>query len=138
MRYFILDTNFIFIQLRENARLQHTVDEYRMDDDDAVLLVSVVTIAELYALAERNKWGEKRLATLQAFLQRLYSVDIQRTNQALLEAYAYIDARSQSIGRKMSKNDLWIAATAAVAKATLVTADADFDHLKEYIKIIKT
>ena len=138
MRYFILDTNFIFIQLRENARLQHTVDEYRMDDDDAVLLVSVVTIAELYALAERNKWGEKRLATLQAFLQRLYSIDIQRTNQALLEAYAYIDARSQSIGRKMSKNDLWIAATAAVAKATLVTADADFDHLKEYIKIIKT
>jgi len=29
----------------------------------------------------------------------------------------------------MGKNDLWIAATAHVTGATLLTADADFDHL---------
>lgn len=31
--------------------------------------------------------------------------------------------------RKMGKNDLWIAATAAVHNATLIFTDADFDHL---------
>lgn len=29
----------------------------------------------------------------------------------------------------MGKNDLWIAATAYVTGATLLTTDADFDHL---------
>jgi predicted nucleic acid-binding protein len=31
--------------------------------------------------------------------------------------------------RNMGKNDIWIAATASVLNATLVTTDADFDHL---------
>jgi len=30
----------------------------------------------------------------------------------------------------MGKNDLWIAATASVLEATLLTTDFDFDHLK--------
>jgi tRNA(fMet)-specific endonuclease VapC len=29
----------------------------------------------------------------------------------------------------MGKNDLWIAATARAASATLITTDTDFDHL---------
>ena len=29
----------------------------------------------------------------------------------------------------MGKNDLWIAATAFVTKATLLTTDKDFDHM---------
>ena len=31
--------------------------------------------------------------------------------------------------RNMGKNDLWIAATASVAAAVLITEDQDFDHL---------
>jgi tRNA(fMet)-specific endonuclease VapC len=31
----------------------------------------------------------------------------------------------------MGKNDLWIAATASVLSATLLTTDKDFDHLKD-------
>lgn len=30
----------------------------------------------------------------------------------------------------MGKNDLWIAATASVTGATLLTTDGDFDHLE--------
>jgi predicted nucleic acid-binding protein len=29
----------------------------------------------------------------------------------------------------MGKNDIWIAATASVLNATLITTDNDFDHL---------
>jgi predicted nucleic acid-binding protein len=32
----------------------------------------------------------------------------------------------------MGKNDLWIAATAAVTGATLVTTDRDFEHLSAH------
>jgi tRNA(fMet)-specific endonuclease VapC len=138
MRYFLLDTNFVFIQLRDSARLQSVTAAHRLYDEDALLMVSVVTVAELYSLAKRNNWGEKRLSALQTTLQRLYTVDIQRTNQALLQAYVDIDNHSLRIGRKMSKNDLWIAATAAVANATLVTTDADFEHLDGQIRVIKT
>ncbi len=33
--------------------------------------------------------------------------------------------------RNMGKNDLWIAATAHVLGAKLLTTDADFNHLNE-------
>jgi predicted nucleic acid-binding protein len=47
----------------------------------------------------------------------------------LIQAYADLDAYSRTVGRRMGKNDLWIAATARVTGAKLLTADADFDHL---------
>lgn len=40
--------------------------------------------------------------------------------------------------RNMGKNDLWIAATAAMSEATLLTTDNDFDHLDgHYFKVEK-
>jgi tRNA(fMet)-specific endonuclease VapC len=38
----------------------------------------------------------------------------------------------------MGKNDLWIASTANVTNATLLTIDSDFDHLDgKYISVKK-
>ena len=37
----------------------------------------------------------------------------------------------------MGKNDIWIAATASVLDATLLTTDKDFDHLNnEFLNVI--
>lgn len=47
----------------------------------------------------------------------------------ILAAYGEIDHASREIGRPMGKNDVWIAATAKVTGATLLTTDRDFDHL---------
>jgi tRNA(fMet)-specific endonuclease VapC len=47
----------------------------------------------------------------------------------ILDAYALIDAFSLSKGKRMDKNDVWIAASAAVTGATLMTTDRDFDLL---------
>ena len=55
-----------------------------------------------------------------------------------IERYAEIDAFSQGklkdrplsiSARNMGKNDLWIAATASILNATLLTTDLDFNHL---------
>ena len=40
--------------------------------------------------------------------------------------------------RNMGKNDIWIAATAAVIGAKLITIDNDFDHLNgAFLEVIK-
>jgi tRNA(fMet)-specific endonuclease VapC len=57
-------------------------------------------------------------------------VTVDINDAQVIDAYARIDAQSQKpLGRKMGKNDLWIAATTHVSGATLMTTDADFDHL---------
>jgi tRNA(fMet)-specific endonuclease VapC len=47
----------------------------------------------------------------------------------VIRAYAAIDAYCEEIGQPLGKNDLWIAATAAVTGARLLTTDRDFDRL---------
>jgi predicted nucleic acid-binding protein len=37
----------------------------------------------------------------------------------------------------MGKNDLWIAASASLAGATLITTDKDFDHLHgKFVEVV--
>lgn len=50
---------------------------------------------------------------------------------ALLEHCAVFDAFCESRGRTLGKNDLWIAATAAMTGAVLLTTDKDFDPLHQ-------
>ena len=47
----------------------------------------------------------------------------------ILHTYAVLDAESRKAGVRMGKNDLWIAAATYVTEATLLTTDADIDHL---------
>lgn len=65
-----------------------------------------------------------------------YPTDI--FSEETIDCYAEIDAFSQGklpdkplglTARNMGKNDLWIAATAHVLGAKLLSTDVDFDHL---------
>ncbi len=70
-------------------------------------------------------------------------------DEDIVEAYAAIDAFSAgkhptlrlpigTTARTMGKNDLWIAATAFVFEAALITTDNDFDHLHGvFLNVIK-
>lgn len=99
MRYFVLDTNFILIHLRDSTQLQPVFELYRLREDDAMLLVSVVTIAELLSLAQRRQWGDARKHILNSFLQEIFPVDIHHGDHRLLTAYASIDSFSLEQGR---------------------------------------
>ena len=49
-----------------------------------------------------------------------------------IDAYVELDLVSQAHpegARNMGKNELWVAASARAAGATLLTTDRDFDHL---------
>lgn len=139
MVYF-LDTNILVAlvkrQLDEQKELLRVIDILPED----FLLISVVNIGELKALALKNKWGAKRMTSLDAIRKNYTTVDINV--ETIINRYAEIDAYSQrklvwrgQLGnfssRNMGKNDLWIAATASVLSIPFITTDQDFDHLHE-------
>ena len=108
-------------------------------------LVSIVTIGELKSFTLKNKWGKRRIQELEGFLLKFVIADINTEN--VVNRYAEIDAFSQGrleskksnfTARNMGKNDLWIAATASVLEATLLTTDNDFNHLHdEFLSVAK-
>ena len=97
------------------------------------------------SIALRNGWGKTKLAKLKELMALFVITDINIED--VLDAYAEIDTFSQGklktkplpySSRNMGKNDLWIAATASVISAKLLTSDDDFDHLDgHYFDIIK-
>lgn len=105
-------------------------------DADNLAFISVVSKGELKALALRNKWGNQRMIQLDNFLELFLVIDINAED--IIDTYGEIDAFSQGklegypapiSARNMGKNDIWIAATAAVLEAQFITTDKDFEHL---------
>jgi predicted nucleic acid-binding protein len=142
MKYF-LDTNILVIYLRGNPTKHFIDSRFKPFEIPNVPLISVVTVGEIQAFALKNNWGEKRIANLNKFLQQVLIVDINSAD--IIAKYAEIDAFSQGrlkgkplkgSSRNMGKNDIWIAASAAIANATFLTTDNDFNHLKEgYLRL---
>ena len=90
-------------------------------------IIPLVVKGEIKSLALQFQWGDQRNEQLDALLRELPVADI--SSEAVIQAYARIDHESRRIGRRMGKNDLWIAAVAAVQSAAVLTTDQDFDHL---------
>ena len=84
---------------------------------------------------------------MQSLLEDFLQLPVAKN--VLVERYAQIDAYSQGkllnkplpsgmSARNMGKNDIWIAATASLVNATLITADKDFDHLSDtFLKVVR-
>lgn len=130
------DTNIVIHYLRESEvmhRVEQMFDPFNPTNE---IWVCVVSLGELKSIAIQAKWGAKRLRQLESLLDMLNPIDIWAED--ILSRYAEIDAFSQNklpaqplglTARNMGKNDLWIAATASILDAQLLTTDFDFDHL---------
>ena len=135
---FLLDTNIIIIYLRDNLGKYLIETTYNPFNSANTLLVSIVTVGELRAFSLKNKWGKPKIVRMEELLSKCAIIGID--NEDTLNRYAEIDAFSQGrldgrksdfTARNMGKNDLWIAATASVLEATLLTTDNDFEHLHD-------
>ncbi|WP_353887438.1 PIN domain-containing protein [uncultured Spirosoma sp.] len=142
MRY-VLDTNIVIAYLRKHPLAQFIDDTYDVLSSQNDTFISVVTVGELRSLALQNNWGTQRTTLLNDYLNRFLVTDINV--ETVIQRYAIIDAYSQGrlatnplsgSARNMSKNDLWISATASVLGATLLTMDRDFDHIhSQYVNV---
>lgn len=126
-RQLVLDTNILVYWLRGSAAGTRIRNDYALGARRPRPIVPVVVKGEIKSLARQFSWGFDKLAALDALLRELPVADIHV--EAVIDAYAELDHESMRLGRRMEKNDLWIAALAHVQGAVILTTDQDFDHL---------
>ncbi len=143
---FLLDTNILIAYFREPNLTQVFVDNnFQPLDFPNEAIISIVSVGEVKAIAIKNDWGKRKIERIEKVLNQVIIADIN--TEETVNRYAEIDAFSQGrldskksnfSARNMGKNDIWIAATASVLDATLLTTDNDFDHLdKEFLTVAK-
>jgi predicted nucleic acid-binding protein len=140
---YLLDTNILVHFVRGTQESQQILKKFSLSNQETNSIISVVSLGEIQSLAIRNNWGEKRLTILNSVLAQFLIADIH--SEDVIMRYAEIDAFSQgklpgkplgTSSRNMSKNDIWIAATASILDAILLTTDRDFLHLQgNYLQI---
>ena len=89
----------------------------------ATINISVQTIAEMRLGALNKNWGAQSIGTLEAFLASLMLVDYK---SRLGYRRAQIMHEARSLGRRLEAGDAWVAATALLLNALLLTRDKDF------------
>ena len=142
MSNFLLDTGLLlgFCRAAPWALQARTV--HGLGEPDATIFTSIVCHEELLSLAEKFGWGRDKRTRLREVLATMPVIDIN--DESILEAYAQIDTwtHGKSVTSPdnipppkpaipMKQNDLWIAATAHVSGAMLLSTDKDFAHLND-------
>lgn len=146
MRRYVLDTGILVHYVRQSPLYQTIEKNEKLTEQDCVPFISVVTMGEILSFGIQQNWRQAQLQSLKNLFSKLVVLDINSNDNKLLDTYAEIDSYSKNklpqdkLGRSitMGKNDLWIASTARVANATLLTIDGDFDHLNgKYLTVKK-
>jgi len=141
----LLDTNILLHYIRAGEKYKQIEADIHLLEGNVLPLISVVTVAEMQGFLQRRNWGDAKINMLNKLMSKLFILDIASQDTELMEAYATLAnySRNKLPGKPLGKsvsmqnNDIWIAATAMVAKAFLVTTDSDFDHLDEtFITVI--
>jgi predicted nucleic acid-binding protein len=120
---YLLDTNAVTDLLREHPKALASLAG--LQATDRLVTCSIVKGEIRYGL-DRLPEGKRR-SELEAKSNRLMaSLPCEPVPEGASDHYARIKLNRQRRGLSLDENDLWIAATAFVLGATLVTRDADF------------
>lgn len=135
---YLLDTNILLHYFRQDRVHEFVEENYHPFSVENDVVISVVSLGEAASITLRNQWKPSKRQKMLEALGEILAIDIR--TEAIIEKYAEIEAFSQNkipnkplpqgiTARNMGKNDLWIAATASVIQATLLSTDKDFEHL---------
>lgn len=124
---YLFDTNIFVHLIRNDLFGQFIRSTYGLLSGYNAIRMSIVTVGELEALVRKRNWQAAKQMQLSIILSQVSIIDI--SDVAILSAYGDIDAACDAAGKPMGKNDVWIAATARAANATLLTSDSDFDFI---------
>lgn len=138
MNTYLLDTNILVGIIRGSEYAAYTVKKFDLFNPQNISLISIVTRAEIYSFAIKRNWGSNKIQIMSEIINKIPSINIDSIQ--LIEAFAQID--SFNLGKHPTKkltqgmsarniqdNDIWIAATANVLNATLLSTDKHFEHL---------
>ena len=114
----LLDTNIVSYILKRDTR----ATAYAPHLKGKILTVSFMTVGELYQWAYSRNWGKQRIGLMESELQKyfVFPFDIETCR-----IWGEIRANCQKMGRPISAQDAWIAATARQYKLSLITHNPD-------------
>jgi tRNA(fMet)-specific endonuclease VapC len=110
----VLDTDVVSFLFKNDSRAQLYLPMLRNRD----LLVSFMTEAELERWIVLAKWGADRVRRFRSFMTGFASVPSSR---GLILQWAEVMAAARGNGRRIDGAGAWIASTALLYGATLIT-----------------
>jgi tRNA(fMet)-specific endonuclease VapC len=125
MSILLVDTDVVSFLFKQDSRAV----SYAEILQGSQLALSFMTVAELFQWAAIRKWGESRTSQLEQSLTNylIIPVDIE-----LCRHWGNLRAELQAIGKPISAQDAWIAATALRHNLPLVSYNAkDFSGIPE-------
>ena len=117
----VIDTDVVSFLFKNDSRAQ----SYFRHLSDRQWLISFMTEAELEQWALLSNWQAKRMEWLRVFMGRFAVVPSSRD---LVVKWAEVMVAARRSGRRLETADAWIAATAALYDAPLITHNAN-DYL---------
>jgi predicted nucleic acid-binding protein len=124
---YLLDTNAMSALMRADVRMASWLSSIGADDRVAIC---TITRGEVLFGLERLSQGRRR-AELETKAGKLFAIlPCEPVPPGAADRYASMKISQQRRGLPLDENDLWIAATALVMEATLVSRDSDFQGVE--------
>jgi len=119
----VVDTDVVSYILKRDTRAQ----PYSQHLTGKIVVMSFMTLAELYRWAEERNWGERRKQQMEQYVRNFV---VYGYNRDLCRTWAQVMASAKRKIRKLLCADGWIAATAILYDIPLVTHNRrDFEHV---------
>jgi tRNA(fMet)-specific endonuclease VapC len=115
----VLDTTVASLLLARSPRLR----PYEPHLQNALLVLSFQTVAEMRFGALTANWGRARRRSLEEFSTVFH---VLGCTDGLATHWAEVMHGARQVGRRLEAGDAWIAATARYLNAPLLTHDSDF------------
>jgi len=123
MKPLMLDTNVLIRFFRSDRKIADIISAHEK------IVVPTVVLGEFKAGADpKTSCGQKQLEVLESFLDSP-SVSIIPTTEDIASVYARIFRVLKANGTPIPQNDMWIAACAMDAGATLISLDGHFANI---------
>ncbi len=130
----ILDTSVVVDLARNNRSGQAIEAQYSLRNRVDRPLISVITTGEMLGMAKAQAWSADKTQVLRELLLEFVILEL---TPEVTEAYSDLVALCRHHNHTMGQqNDMWIAATARVTGAVLLTGDAGFHWLNpQFIRV---
>lgn len=114
MNAVVVDTDVVSLVFKADSRAEKYLSALSAPD----LLISFMTEAELERWILQAKWGSERIVRFRTYMKRFVSVPSSRD---LILKWAEVMVVARSLGRRIEVADAWVAATALLYDAPLLT-----------------
>jgi predicted nucleic acid-binding protein len=114
MSRLVVDTDVVSFLFKGSARAK-LYDGHLIGHE---LIISFMTVAELYKWVEEKNWGAKKIELLESYLRKFFVCSV---DPGLCRMWGRVVVDGKRRGKPIQSADAWVAATAMAYGVPLVT-----------------